>query len=177
MEIVAPTAIAPAFYGLLDNPPGQYGFTPYGNTHAVSLTGSPAFRERAFNLFASFGGGTSEADENESRLPTLHTSERLNTAWFCMPPERVLAALRLYLFGQLWQYKGQTVDILDEDGDRTDCTCLNEDALMAEATELATLFMATEMPRDWAAFPDNGAARVSTEHGVATGFGDGAGGE
>ena len=99
------TTLAPAtdaYFGLLTNPPGFYGLTSYGSTHAITLTGCPEFRRRAYNLFTSFDGGAIRSDMAESRLPELHASERPDTVWFCLPKHRVRAALALFFYCQLW---------------------------------------------------------------------------
>lgn len=161
------------YYGLLIDPKGYYGLTSYGNTHAVTLTGSPLFQERGYNLFTSFGGETAGENELESRVPPLHNSIRPDTVWFCMPKARVLMAIQLYFYTKLWTAKGECQDVRDEEGDFIETVCSNEDALMAEASELAAQFVALEMTPDSAALPksDIGNRYVPREHGVVAGWG------
>ncbi len=157
-----------AYYGLLTNPPGLYGLVDNGRTQAVTLTGSPQFRERAFNLFSSFGGESRRKSWVESRPPILRWSDRPDTAWFCMPRARIVTALTLFLYGQIWTVKAVRTNVVDEEGDLVEITCSNEDALMVEAAELANTFVANEMPTDYAAIPTN---EWTTADVVEHGFG------
>lgn len=143
------------YYGLLTNPPGQYGRIKSGHTAAVTLTGSPEFRARAYDLFASFGGEVKRAEWTESRLPIIRKADRPDTDWFYLPLPRIEGAVRLYLYGQLWRAKGVKRVVLDEEGDYVETVCDNEDALWEEAGALAARFVAEEMVSDWGAIPDD----------------------
>ena len=161
-----------SFYGLLTNPPGYYGIVPYGGTTAVTLRGCPAFLTAAQNMFSSFGGESQHPDgrggfRRESREPVFYKGDEPGTVYFCMPSARVKTAVRLYLYGQLWEAKGIRQDVLDADGDYADTVCSNEEALMEEAAQLAESFCAHEMPSDYAALPERGRAAVQdTEYQV-----------
>ncbi len=140
------------YYGLFD-PIGQYGLVDYAATQAVTLTGSKLFRDRAFNLFASFGGESNRGGWVENRPPVLRASDRPDTQWFCLPRARIHTALRLFLYGQLYPIKGLIQPVLDEEGDQIDSICTNEDALMEESSNLATQFMTEQMVWDYSAIP------------------------
>ncbi len=147
------------FDSLLTDPPGQYALTPFGNTHAVVLTGCPTFQRRAYNLFVSRGC-------DGIPPPPVHDSLRLNTVWFCLPEERVRLALALYLYGQL--VRANTRDVIDEEGDFVEVICDNEPALWDQAEQLACDFMVNHMPRDWRALPSYESDDRIVEHGVGT---------
>jgi hypothetical protein len=133
------------FFGLF-NPPGRYGkVINYGRTTAVTLTGSPEFRAKGYNLFASFGS-TDSTD-----LPVIRKADRPDTDWFCLPLARIESAVRLYLYGQLRQAAPKR-EIRDEEGDLLEIVCDTEPALWEEASTLAAWFV-QEMPADWDAIP------------------------
>ncbi len=139
------------FHQLLSNPPGSYGLSTYGQTHAVILTGSRDFIERAYNLFVSMGGEAPREHEEETPLPPLHRSDRPETMWFCLPEERIRLALALYFHGQL--YRHHTRDVLDEEGDFIEVVCDREEALWAEAQQLACDFVVNHMRPNSGALP------------------------
>ncbi len=139
------------YFGLLTNPPGRYGLVDYGETKAVILTGDAIFRERAFNLFASFGSEVKNGDVVETRIPTLRTSDRVNTVWFCMPVARIEEALRYYFYGHLWRAKCRHV--VDQDGDFTEAVCDTEPAAWEEACQLACDFIVQHMGFESGAIP------------------------
>jgi hypothetical protein len=148
-------SLSDPYYGLLSNPPGQYGRVKSGHTAAVTLTGSPEFRTRAYNLFASFGGETRRVEWVESRLPIVRKADRPDTDWFYLPLPRIEGALRLYFYGQLWQAKGVKRVVVDEDGDYVETICDNEAELWDEAGTMAARFVTEEMRSDWDAIPDD----------------------
>lgn len=157
------------YYGLLTNPPGEYGLATYGNTQAVILVGSPEFRERGYNLFASMGGEVKHLEYVESRLPILRPSDRLNTSWFCLPFARIEGALRLYFYGQLYGAKGVKRDLVDEEGDFMESVCDNEETLWEEAAQLACDFIVQHMRGQPGAIPELHPFRYHVpEHGFGT---------
>ena len=135
------------FHELLCNPPGEYRLTPYGRTHAVILRGDAPFRERGYNLFASMGGEARHEVRFETPLPPLHTTDRADTVWFCLPADRVKLALRLWLYAQLW--KAGARDVFDAEGDYLDTVCPDEAALWDQTEQPAMDFIVTHMPPDW----------------------------
>ncbi len=154
------------FHTLLFNPPGRYGLSTYGQTHAVILTGSPEFLSKGYALFVSFGGEAPREHEEESPLPPIHRAEdRIDGIWFCLPHKRIELALALYFYGQL--YRHHTRDIIDAEGDFVEAVCDNEDALWVEAQQLACDFMVNHMLPDSAALPTYEHQHIAPEeHGV-----------
>lgn len=157
------------YHGLLSNPPGRYGKVNCGQTWAVTLTGSDEFRARGYNLFSSFGGDSQRGAWVENRPPTIRVADRPDTIWFCLPLARIEAAVRLYLYPQLYRVKGVKRAIVDDEGDLIETVCDNEAELWAEAQALAARFVANEMPSDWDAVPSNDwEPRTVVEHSVGS---------
>jgi len=159
---VAPLVNPPppeAYYGLLTDPPGEYGRCIHGSCKAITLRGSPEFIERASNLFSSFGGESQYPTlqgewRRQAREPLFHAGRHLNTAYFCMPVERAKTAVRLYLFAQLYKAKAVRQSILDEEGDSVGHICLNETDLEVEAAVLTETFWHHEVGPDYGVIPD-----------------------
>lgn len=150
---------------LLNEPPGSYSLTPYGNTYAVILTGDAAFRERAYNLFVSRGGEAKRITHQETPLPTLHTTDRANVVWFCLPATRVKLALRLFAYAVLWHANAR--DVIDAEGDYLDTVCDTEAALWDQTEQMAIDFIVTHMPPNYAAIPaDEWANERLIEHAL-----------
>ncbi len=144
----------------LFDPPGTYALATFGRTHAVILTGSERFRELGYNLFTSGGG------KRSTPLPPIHSAEdRLDGIWFCMPEERVTLALTLYFYSRLWRANKRVV--LDAEGEHVETVCDNEEALWAEAQQLACDFVVNHMRPDHGALPDyDDDPYAPAEHGM-----------
>lgn len=144
-----------AYYGLLTNPPGRYGLVPFGKTMAVTLRGEPLFIRRASNLFCSFGGESWHSNgrggvRRESREPAIYPGEIPDSAFFCMPENRIKTALRLYLYTQMYAAAPKRI-IRDADGDIVDIECAETtENLDHRAEQLAAAFIAYEMEADYA---------------------------
>lgn len=164
--VVAPLEVRPekaAYYGLLDTEGGHYGRAIQGGSIAWTFRGSDAFVRRAYNLLVSFGwSGTVRRGKRHFLVkgsplsedisgPTLHRGNHPNTWYMVMKPHCVHNALRRYLYGQLYMdpSKARKVTVFGPDMDDPMCgaetVCLNEEALMEEASRLATSFMAYEV--------------------------------
>lgn len=152
---------------LLNNPVGRYNIVPYGNTHAVILTGDSVFREKGYNLFVSFGGQSNRNSRTDTPLPPIHTTERANTVWFCMPFGRIQMALRLYLYAQL--VRDNTREVYDNEGDFVEVVCDNEAQLWEEAEQLAIEFMVKHMPVDYSVIPTHNTSSLVTEYAMGHG--------
>lgn len=147
-----------SYYGLLTTPPGTYGKVAYGTTTAFILRGSDDFRQKAYNLFATFGSecirmnAKTGKSRSETREPALRPGDDANTQFFCMPLERAKSALRLYFYGQIYKHKAMVQAIVDdEDGSFLTSFCTNEDEMMREAAWLAESFVHHEMLPDYRA--------------------------
>jgi hypothetical protein len=147
-----------AYYGLLDSPAGTYGRAHHGASLAFTLRGSEDFLEKASNLFDSFGGeiinGPLDGERHhESRPVVFHAGTAPHILYFCMPQERYLKSLFLYLYNRLVRAKGVWQRNVDPEGDFLSKDLLNEAALEAEAQELVTSFWHHEVSTDYAAIP------------------------
>ncbi len=150
---------------LLTEPPGSYSLTAYGNTHAVILTGDAAFRECAYNLFVSMGGEAQRATHQETPLPKVHTTDRADVVWFCLPAARVTLALRLFAYAALWRANAH--DLTDAEGDYLDTVCDTEAALWDQTEQMAIDFVVTHMRPNYAAIPaDEWANERLIEHAL-----------
>lgn len=145
------------YYGLLLDPPGQYGCMRYGSTIALTLRGTEEFARRASNLFSSFGGEGVRRYGSTTHTYTAHVKVRegydADTWLVCVAPDRIRLSLRLYLYGQLMRTKAPWRDIVDSEGDFVESILDNEEqvtlALMKEATRLADSFIAYEIVTDY----------------------------
>lgn len=145
-----------SYYGLLTNPPGVYGKTAYGSSTAITLRGSQLFRDKAYNLFASFGSECLRYNQrkdtfrSETREPSRRQGDEPNSEFFCMPPYRVKNALRLYFYGQICAARALVQVILDKrDREVLDTMYINEAEMMEEATRLAESFYWYEILPDY----------------------------
>ncbi len=153
------------FTTLFTQPPGRYGLSAFGQTHAVILTGCPLFHELGYNLFLNGGGEAKRSLYAETPLPPLHKTDDARVVWFCLPEARVKLALRLYFYAQL--VRADTTDILDADGDFTEVACLNEARHWEDAEQLACDFMVSHMRPNSGALPTYEADQhVPAEHGL-----------
>lgn len=149
-----------SFSSLLQDPPGTYALTPFGSTHAIVLTGCPTFRERGYNLFTSMGGKAHQP------LPPLHSTDRVDTVWFCTTADAARMALALYLYGRLWRTNMRAV--VDDEGDFVECVCDNEAELWTQAEQLACDFIVSHMRPDHRALPTYEGDTRTVEHGLGT---------
>src|SRR4051812_49309336 len=76
---VFPTSGSDTYYGLDNQGLGHYGKVNYGRTTAITLTGNPEFRAKAFTLFASMGGESKREEWVEARPPILRIADRPDT--------------------------------------------------------------------------------------------------
>ena len=160
-----------AYYGLLTDPPGQYGTCKYGASIAFTLRGNEAFLARARNLFDSFGGGSEFISSNGSgprrveHRPTVYRQGNdKDSLFFCMSPKRFKRAIYLYLYGQLIWAKGDWKSDYDEEGNYQGSECLNEEALEKEAEQLTQSFMTHKLNLDYRAIPEYAPCVGLTEH-------------
>lgn len=160
------------YYGLLSNPPGQYGRATHGASTAFTLRGSHEFLTKAQNLFDSFGGEIengpldgSRPRYQERREVIFRAGNNRDSLYFCMAPERARRVLTTYLYAQLVHAKGQWRDRVDDEGDFIERECLNEGALETEAQELATSFYEHEIGLDYRAIPEYVPTAGLVEHG------------
>lgn len=140
------------FDTLLNQPPGRYGLSSYGQTTAVVLTGGEEFRRKGYNLFVSMGGEAAREVESSTPLPPIHRADdRPDGIFFCLPVVRIRLALALYFNAHL--IRANTRDLLDEEGDFIEVVCDNESALWEEAQQLACDFVVNHMRPDSSALP------------------------
>ncbi len=145
-----------SYFDLLSDPPGQWGKVPYGSTMAVTLRGSELFRNRAFNLFATFGAESIRyasdglSTRSETREPIRRPGDEPHSEFFCMPAHRMKTALRLYFYGKLYTERALVRSTLDSEDLNVviDSVCENEEEIMFEAARLAESFYLYEMPSD-----------------------------
>lgn len=161
-HISAPKLLPEAYYGLLTNPPGQYGRAKHGASTAFTLRGDRVFLDKAQNLFESFSGDTENGPLDgsaprwrEHRAITFREGNDKGSLFFCLSKDRFRKAISLYLYGQLVHFKGVWKEERDEeDGSFLGAECTNEGDLEIEADSLTTSFCANEVNPDYRAIPD-----------------------
>lgn len=160
-----------AYYGLLTDPPGQYGTAKYGASTAFTLRGSEAFLTKAQNLFDSFGGGSEVISAKgygprrvEHRPTVYRQGNDEGSLFFCMAPKRFKRAIYLYLYGRLIWTKGDWKRDYDEEGNYQGSECLNEKELEKEAEQLTQSFMTHKLALDYRAIPEYAPGVGLTEH-------------
>ena len=131
------------YYGLLSNPSGRWHLVSHGREKAVVLQGSEDFIRRNTNMMASFGGGHITAAHRNVKIESRPLFA--NTVIVPITEERLITALRLYFYGQIYNIKANRKDIVDEEGDLVEIHVLNVPAMMKEARELAERFYQTAM--------------------------------
>lgn len=161
-----------AYYGLLTDPPGQYGTCKYGASVAFTLRGSEAFLTKAKNLFDSFGGGREIISSNNGlkprridHRPTVYRQGNdEGSLFFCIAPKRFKRAIYLYLYGRLIWAKGDWKRDYDEEGNYQGSECLNEKDLEKEAEQLTQSFMTHKLNLDYRAIPEYALSNGVVEH-------------
>ena len=139
-SITRPSIIPDPFFGLLNNPPGRWGLIAYGLDKALILQRPKTFLTKALNFLHSYAGGRMNGPT--SKLVPVQIKEQDETGAMMIPMSegRLKRALTVWFYGQLYPYRAQTEDVLDEEGDVVDTNLLNEPDIMDEAERLTSSF-------------------------------------
>lgn len=156
--MTTPAPLTDPFFGLLTDPPGEWGLISYGGERALILKGDDQFKAKALNLLYSFYGcGVHQYGRHHDYIDSdwaeqcrpftqgLHIKERDAHGNLMIPvvTSRLLNALKLWFYGRLCPHRAVYRQVLDEEGDLVEIEGpTNEASLLKEAASLALAFVA-----------------------------------
>ena len=130
------------FFGLLTDPPGNWGLVAHGLDKTLVLQGTEAFLTKALNFLHSYATGRLE-DDPKSRDIELRFAppDEANRVLVTISEARLRRALRLWFYGQLFHLRADTRPVVDEEGDVVDYVLTNDAAIETEAGSLTEAFV------------------------------------
>lgn len=138
------------YFGLLTQPPGEWGIIAYGSAQMLIIKGSSDFRERSLIFLSNYIGGVKQRKgwmpDDRADVDGLLITEGVNYAMVPLSKARLTQALTTWFYGRIYQRKHDSTPVFGPFDEETGEAPIirwdlhNEEAMTQEAAALAAAF-------------------------------------